>query len=347
MATTENDSLRHRLLEGAVIPAMPLALREDRTWSPRHQRALARYFLESGAGGIAVGVHSTQFEIRAPEHSLFEPVLRLCAEEIAVSRGSAASAIAIAGVCGDTPQAVREAELARELGYDSILLSLTALSNEPDGKLLEHTRALAEILPVTGFYLQPTIGGRDYSFDFWRRFLDLPNVVAIKVAPFDRYATLDVVRALACSGREDVALYTGNDDNIIHDLVSEFSFEGKTIRFSGGLLGQWAIGTRRAVALLREIRAGEGDARSWARRNAELTDLNSAVFDPHNDFAGCLPGINEMLRRPGLLPSNACLDPSECLSPGQGAELDRVSRAYPHWLDEDFIKTNLARWLGE
>jgi len=304
-----------------------------------------RYYLDSGAGGLAVGVHSTQFEIRQPEHGLFEPVLSFCARAIDENLPSGRPFARIAGICGPTAQAEREAAFAREHGYEAGLLSLSALATEGDRTLLDHCRTIARILPVVGFYLQPAIGGRSYGYAFWRAFVEIENVVAVKVAPFDRYATLDVVRALADSGRSDIALYTGNDDNIIHDLLTPFRFNGTTLRFSGGLLGQWAIGTRRAVDLLASLQGGEGDHAYWAERNAALTDFNSAIFDPSHRFAGCLSGMNEMLRRDGLVPSRSCLEPGEVLSPGQAEELDRVSAAYPEWQDSAFIRENLPRWL--
>lgn len=349
MSTENSPSLRNRLLSGMVIPAMPLALNADRTWSQRHQRALIRYYLESGAGGLAVGVHTTQFEIRAAEHNLFEDVLKFSAATVAKEDHDSGNApfLLIAGVCGETKQACREAELARTLGYDAALLSLSALRGASDDELLEHCEAIAKILPVIGFYLQPTIGGRTYGYRFWRQFSEIENVVAIKIAPFNRYATLDVVRAIAASGRTDIALYTGNDDNIIHDLITPFFFGERSLRIAGGLLGQWAVGTQQAVTLLDSIRREDGSAMEWAKRNAQLTDFNSAIFDAANQFAGCIAGINEMLRREGLLPSAACLDAAEVLSPGQAEELDRVSAAYPEWQDRAFIQKNLDRWLNE
>ncbi|MDF2378552.1 MAG: dihydrodipicolinate synthase family protein [Verrucomicrobiales bacterium] len=347
MENTELLPLRSHLSAGQVIPALPLALREDRSWSERHQRALVRYYLDAGAGGLAVGVHSTQFEIRDPDHQLFEPVLKLASEEIDRYRNSEKPFAKIAGVCGETNQAVAEARYALEHRYDATLLSLSALREESDEDLLQHCERIAEILPVIGFYLQPAIGGRSYSFDFWRRFVEIENVVAIKVAPFDRYATLDVARALGESGRSDISLYTGNDDNIIHDLLTRFPYGPESVSFSGGLLGQWAIGTQKAVHLLENIKSGAGTAADWSKKNAELTDLNSAIFDPGHDFAGCLSGMNEMLRRDGLVPSHACLEPSEVLSAGQKEELDRVSAAYPQWLDTEFIAANRERWFSE
>lgn len=352
MANTDSLSLRAHLSGGHVIPAMPLALDESGKWSRRYQRALVRYYLEAGSGGLAVGVHSTQFEIRDPEHNLFEPVLSFCSEEIDRARSPGQGFIKIAGVCGNTEQALAEARFSRAAGYDAALLSTSALRDDSDAVILDHCARIAEEIPVIGFYLQPTIGGRSYSFDFWRRFLDIENVIAIKVAPFDRYATLEVVRALAESGRRDVTLYTGNDDNIIHDLLSSFPFpsanaEQEPIRFAGGLLGQWAIGTEKAVRLLRRIQTESLTVEESTRLNTTLTDFNSAIFDPAHAFSGCLSGMNEMLRRDGLLPSRRCLEESEALSPGQSEELDRVREAYPEWQDTTFIRAHLSRWLTE
>jgi len=337
--------LRTHLSAGQVIPAMPLALNDDRTWSDRYQRALVRYYLDAGAGGLAVGVHTTQFEIRDAAHGLFEKVLECCAGEVTRYRGESSPFALISGICGPTARATREAELARTLGYDASLLSLSAMSESDDAALLSHCREVAEIIPLIGFYLQALIGGRTYGYRFWRAFVEIPNVVAIKIAPFNRYATLEVVRAVADSGRRDIALYTGNDDNIIHDLLTPFPWSDPPLRFAGGLLGQWAVGTRRAVRLLEEIRSGKKSAAEWAGLNADLTDFNSAIFDPANGFAGCIAGINEVLRREGLLPSRKCLGEHEELSPGQVEELDRVFAAYPQWHDSCFIEAHLDRWL--
>lgn len=346
MIPLNSGSLRCHLSEGQVIPAMPLALSEDRTWSPRSQRGLVRYYLDAGAGGLAVGVHTTQFEIRDPKHGLFDSVLECCANEIRDPANLPRPFAMISGICGKTDQATREAELAMKHGYHAGLLSLSALCQSSDRQLLDHCREVAAILPLIGFYLQAGIGGRSYGYRFWREFAEIEEVVAIKIAPFNRYATLEVVRAVADSGREDIALYTGNDDNIIHDLITPFPWGTTPRRIVGGLLGQWAVGTRRAVALLNEVKSGNRSAADWAALNAGLTDFNSAIFDPANGFAGCIAGINEVLRREGLLPSRHCLDPHEVLSPGQEAELDRVIRSYPEWQDSAFIAENLDRWLG-
>jgi dihydrodipicolinate synthase/N-acetylneuraminate lyase len=328
------DQLRARLAEGLVIPACPLALNARRELDETRQRGLFRYYLESGAGGLAVGVHTTQFAIR--DTGLFKPVLQLAAIE------ARNAATLIGGICGPTKQACAEATLLRELGFDAGLLSLGALHGASDLELLRHCRAVAAILPIIGFYLQPVAGGRVLPYSFWRAFAEIPHIVAIKIAPFNRYQTLDVVRAIAESGRDDIALYTGNDDNIIVDLLTPFRFSvnGKQVerRIVGGLLGQWAVWTRRAVeihARCRELTRTNGAIPSeMLRLNAELTDANAAIFDAANNFTGCIPGIHEVLRRQGLLDGTWCLDPREQLSPGQAEEIDRVCRAYPRLADD-------------
>ncbi len=322
--------LRAALAVGHVIPAQPLALTAERKMDEARQRGLTHYYKNCGAGGIAVGVHTTQFAIR--ERGLLEPVLRMAREEWPVDR------LAIAGVCGPAAQALLEAELAGSLGYQAGLLSLAALAKASDEELLAHAREVSRVLPVVGFYLQPSVGGRVLSYEFWRRFMDIDNVVAVKVAPFHRYRTIDVVRALAASGRSgEIALYTGNDDNIINDLLTEYEFDGVRLRFAGGLLGQWAVWTRKAVEILEDIktlRSKDGAVPAeMLTLNAQLTDANAAVFDVANDFAGCIAGVHEVLRRQGLLDGIWCLDEHESLGPGQAAELDRVMRAYPHLQD--------------
>jgi dihydrodipicolinate synthase/N-acetylneuraminate lyase len=334
---------------------MPLALTASRRLDERRQRALCRYYLAAGAGGVAVGVHMTQFAIRQPRHSLFHPVLALVAEEMKQYEAATRKPpIQIAGICGPTDQALREAALARELGYHAGLLSLAALKEVDDYVVLRHCQAVAQVLPLVGFYLQPAVGGRILPFSFWRRFVEIDRVVAIKIAPFNRYKTLDVVRAVAESGREDIALYTGNDDQIILDLLTPFRFwvEGRLVerRIVGGLLGQWAVWTRKAVELLEECHAvihrGDPVPTELLRRAAEITDANAAVFDAANSFAGCIAGIHEVLRRQGLLEGTWCLDPQETLSAGQLEEIDRVYRAYPHLNDDSFVAKHRASWLG-
>jgi dihydrodipicolinate synthase/N-acetylneuraminate lyase len=354
MAMTSD--LRKRLMEGVVIPAHPLALTAKRKLSERHQRALTRYYLAAGAGGIAVGVHTTQFEIHHPEVGLYQPVLELAVEETRrFVLASRSAPVKVAGIVGKTSQAVQEAVLAQGLGYDCGLLSLGAMGDASDDQLIEHARAVAEVIPLFGFYLQPSVGGRVLSFDFWRRFAETENVVAIKIAPFNRYNTIDVVRGVAESGRaKEIALYTGNDDNILLDLLTEFRFgtgEDPTgLRIVGGLLGHWAVWTRKAVELLSEVHQLLHNRRpvpgQWLTRNIEITDVNAALFDPQHQFAGCIPGIHEVLRRQGLLEGRWCLNPKEELSPGQMEEIDRVCRAYPHLNDDSFVQEHLQDWLA-
>jgi dihydrodipicolinate synthase/N-acetylneuraminate lyase len=339
------------LKKGAVIPANPLALDQERKLDERRQLALTRYYCEAGAGGIAAGVHTTQFAIRDPRFGLFEPVLRLIASAAnEFERTSGRRVLKIAGICGETGEAVREAKFARETGYDLGLLSLAALENANDAELLAHCRAVGETIPLLGFYLQPAVGGRVLNYRFWREFCEIESVAGIKVAPFNRYQTLEVIRAVADSGRaSDIALYTGNDDNIIPDLLADFRLKRGTFKFSGGLLGQWAVWTKRAVELLQDIQKcrveGRGALEILARA-ASLTDANAALFDARNQFAGCIPGLHEILRRQGLLAGRWCLDPDEDLSPGQLEEIDRVCSSYPDLQDNDFVQSNLHRWLS-
>ncbi len=358
MAGTDEHAigtLRAALLHGMVIPAHPLALTESRRLDERRQAALTRYYCDAGAGGIAVAVHTTQFAIRDRGVDLLEPVLALASRTVDDWCRDRERPVKIAGVCGQTAQALAEAELARSLGYDAGLLSLAALREANNSALLDHCRRVANAIPIVGFYLQPAVGGRVLDRAFWRCFLDIERVVAIKVAPFDRYRTLDVVTALAESGRTDVALYTGNDDAIVADLLTPFpgGANGGAMRFRGGLLGQWAVWTHSAVALLKRCLAvGHGaprrngsDPLELLAIGAALTDANAALFDAANQFAGCIPGIHEVLRRQGLLAGRWCLDPHEDLSPGQMDAIDRVLARYPHLTDDEFVKENLDRWL--
>jgi dihydrodipicolinate synthase/N-acetylneuraminate lyase len=346
-------NLRHHLLAGQVIPAHPLALNQQRKFSEKHQRALMRYYLAAGVGGVAVGVHSTQFEIRDPQHGLFRPVLELAAETAKEHlRQSPRDVAMIAGVCGLTAQATAEAELARSLGYHAGLVSMAAFKTQPEEEILAHMSAVANIIPVIGFYLQPAVGGRVFSYSFWRRFAEIPQLVAIKIAPFNRYQTIDVVRAVAASGREDVALYTGNDDTIVSDLLTPFTFnvEGRKVtrRIVGGLLGHWGVWTRAAVTLFQQTQQAAKEpsvSREWLERAVAVTDMNAAVFDSANRFHGCIPGILEVLRRQGLVETAHCLNPKEVLSPGQAEELDRVSDAYPDLTDDTFIAQHRSEWL--
>ena len=332
------DSLRR----GVVIPAHPLALDADRRFDERRQRALTRYYAGAGAGGVAVGVHTTQFAIRDPRIGLYRPVLELAADTLRAHP----RVVRVAGVVGPTEQAVREAGIARDLGYHCALLSLAALRDETADQLVDHVTEIARTIPVFGFYLQPAVGGRLLSYAFWRRFMEVENVVAVKIAPFNRYQTIDVVRAAAESGR-DIALYTGNDDKIVADLLTEHRFDGRSVRIVGGLLGHWACWTRRAVELLdRAHAAGSTLDAAWLREAIEVTDSNAALFDSANAFRGCIAGIHEILRRQGLLAGRWCLDPAEDLSPGQLDEIDRVCRAYPHLADDDFVRQHRDEWLS-
>jgi dihydrodipicolinate synthase/N-acetylneuraminate lyase len=344
------------LLRGVVIPASPLALNAARQFDVRRQRALWRYYAASGAGGIAVGVHTTQFAIRKPEIGLYQPLLDLAREEFdRADAGRDGPMIRVAGVCGQTEQAVAEASLARQLGFHAGLLSLSAMRGAGQDQLLDHCRAVAEVIPLFGFYLQPAVGGIFLSYAFWRRLLEVDGLVAIKVAPFNRYQTIDVVRAVADSGRDDVALYTGNDDNIVLDLITPCRFRrgGRIVerRFVGGLLGHWACWTRRAVELLERCRLqsrSDGPvSQELLQRNLEVTDMNAALFDAANNFAGCIPGVHEVLRRQGLLEGNWCLDPDEQLSEGQSEEIDRIYDMYPHLTDDDFVREHLDEWLSD
>lgn len=354
------------LRRGVVIPATPLALTTERKHDERRQRALYRYYAAAGSGGVAVAVHSTQFEIREPQHNLFKPVLEIGAEELANTKFTGGRPIVkIAGVCGPTGQAVQEAQLATDLGYDAGLLSLAALKQSSEDEMIQHCREVSKIIPIIGFYLQPAVGGRVLPYSFWRRFAEIENVVAIKMAPFNRYQTFDVVRGVADAGREnDITLYTGNDDNIIADLLSPYVIhtsdgKEKTLRIRGGLLGQFCVWTKKAVELLDEIHTivSEADKDGSAgnagtvpmemlRKNIELTDANAIIFDAANNFAGCIPGIHEILRRQGLLENILCLNPNEVLSRGQSEELDRIQRSYPWMQDDEFVKQGLETWLA-
>ena len=342
------------LRQGAVIPAHLLALDGEGQLDTRRQRAMTRYYLDAGAGGVAVGVHSTQFAIR--DVGLYQPVLELAmrAAREWEPLGGRRPLFMIAGLAGKTQQAVREAELARSLGYHAGLMSLAAMKGAREDELVEHCRAVAQVFPLVGFYLQPAVGGIHLPASFWRRFAEIENVVAIKMAPFNRYRTLDVIRGVINARAEDrVTLYTGNDDHIVMDLLAPFTFmrEGKpvTVRIQGGLLGHWSVWTRAAVQLLERIHAavdsGSVDAELLAL-DAQVTDCNAALFDVAHDFHGCIAGCHEILRRQGLLQGIRCLDPLEGLSDGQAAELTRVGRDYPHLTDDAFVREHLDRWLA-
>jgi dihydrodipicolinate synthase/N-acetylneuraminate lyase len=347
-------SAREHLRSGVAIPAHPLALTAQRTLDERRQRALTRYYMDAGAGGVAVGVHTTQFAIRETNHGLLRPVLELAAETVRERLArDPRPFVMVAGLCGGTAQAVAEAEMALTYGYDVGLLSLGALRDATTDQLLAHCRAVADVIPLFGFYLQHAVGGRVLDYAFWREFAAIENVWAVKIAPFDRYRTFDVVRAVGESGRDDVALYTGNDDNILGDLVTPFPVtvggESRIRWIDGALLGQFAVWTRNAVALLQRARTGRGGGileTELLREGSALTDANSAIFDAANGYAGCIAGIHEVLRRQGLLAGTWCLDPRESLSPGQADEIDRVCRAYPFLVDDEFVAGRLDAWLA-
>ncbi|MGD1890350.1 MAG: dihydrodipicolinate synthase family protein [Cyclobacteriaceae bacterium] len=351
---TLKEDLKQLLHQGTVIPAHPLALNAQRKLDERRQRALTRYYLASGAGGIAVGVHTTQFEIRQPKFDLLEPVLTLAAEE--VDRANLDRlVIKVAGIVGPTEQALQEAELAVSLGYDLGLLSPGGLPDWSEEELLERTKRVAEVIPVFGFYLQPAVGGKVLSFDFWRAFADIPNVQAIKMAPFNRYQTLDVVRAICHSERyQNITLYTGNDDNIVNDLLTTYRFpvrgEIREKTIVGGLLGHWAVWTQKAVELLETIKqvreTGGNVPDELLTLNVAVTDCNAAFFDVAHQFRGCIAGIHEVLRRQGLLEGIWCLNPAEGLSAGQSEEIDRVYSTYPELNDDAFVQQHLNKWLS-
>jgi dihydrodipicolinate synthase/N-acetylneuraminate lyase len=342
--TLEVPNIRQHLRAGQVIPAHPLALTKSRTLDEARQRQLTRYYIDAGAGGLAVGVHTTQFAIRDSNVNLYRRVLEMAMDETNAALADHHRPFAmIAGVVGRQAQARTEAEIAAALGYDAALLSLGAWRDAPESEMLDHCRVIAETIPVFGFYLQPAVGGRVLSYNFWREFAEIPNVWAIKIAPFNRYQTIDVIRAVVEAGRDDIALYTGNDDNIVPDLLTPFPVHvgGTTVLrwIDGGLLGQWAVWTRAAVGLLagvKEARVTGEYAASLLAYGAALTDANAAVFDAANNFRGCIPGIHEVLRRQGLLEGTWCLDPDETLSPGQAEEITRVERAYPEVTDADY-----------
>jgi hypothetical protein len=346
MSANLSTAITALLQQGTVIPAHPLALNEDLSINERRQRLLTKYYIASGAGGVAVAVHTTQFEIRKPEFNLLETVLRMAAEEIELAQLTRPF-IKVAGICGPTEQAIDEATLAIKHGYHFGLVSMGGLSNYTEDELIERTKAIAAIIPVFGFYLQPAVGGRFLSYEFWRSFAEIPNVHAIKVAAFNRYQTLDVVRAVCNSSRRDeIALYTGNDDNIVADLLTPYRFvvNGNQVekRFVGGLLGHWAVWTTKAVALFQEIKnclANDYEgAEKLLAKGVEVTDMNAVIFDVQHAFKGCIAGIHEVLRRQGLLEGTWCLSPSEKLSFGQAEEIDRLYSMYASCTDDAFVK---------
>ena len=354
--TTPIDPAIHQILQrGIVIPASPLAIDADRKHDPRRQRALWRYYVAAGAGGVAVGVHTTQFAIRDPQVGLYEPLLKMARDAFDEDdAGRDEPLVRVAGICGTTDRAVAEASLAADLGYHAGLLNLGAMRDADLDTLIAHCKKVAEAIPVFGFYLQPSVGGCNLPHAFWRRFADIENVVAIKIAAFNRYQTIDVVRGLAESGRRDIALYTGNDDNIVMDLVTPYRFmvDGQIVqrRFVGGLLGHWAVWTSKAVDLLRRshevVASGETIPVDMTAENVSVTDANAVLFDAANEFAGCIPGVHEVLRRQGLLEGAWCLNPNEVLSPGQSEQIDRIYRSYPGMTDDRFVAQHLDEWLA-
>lgn len=338
------------LHKGSVIPAHPLALDANRQLDENRQRLLTRYYMAAGAGGVAVGVHTTQFQIRNPEYNLLEPVLRMAAEEVNKTP-DAEKIIKVAGITGDTANAVKEAEMSSHYGYHIGLISMGGLPSLSENELIKRTKEVAAKIPLFGFYLQPAAGGRLLSYEFWKQFVEIPNVYAIKIAAFNRYQTIDVVRAVCNSPRRDeIALYTGNDDNIIGDLLTPYQFnvKGKKVekRFIGGLLGHWAVWTSKAVELLKEIKSAKTDYEILLRKNIAVTDMNAVIFDAKNSFHGCIPGIHEVLRRQGLLEGTWCLNPDEKMSQGQSGEIDRIYNDYPELTDDDFVKSLLEKEMN-
>ena len=348
------QSVKNKLHEGTVIPAHPLALTPEKQLDETRQRALTRYYIDAGAGGMAVGVHTTQFEIRDPEFNLFEKVLKMAIEETEKANAPE-SFIKIAGICGPVEQAVKEAQYSKGIGYDLGLLSMGGLDDYTEDELIERAERVGKEIPLVGFYLQPAVGGRVFSFDFWKRFADIPSVYAIKMAPFNRYQTFDVVRAVCNSERnEEIALYTGNDDNIVADLLTTYRIKAgnRTVekQIVGGLLGHWAVWTKQVVSLFHEIKQVRPDSsfpKELMTLGQEITDANAALFDASNGFKGSIAGINEVLSRSGLMQGNWCLMDEERLSPGQMEEINRIYDSYPHLTDDQFIKENLSKWLSD
>ncbi len=339
-------AIHELLFRGTVIPAHPLALNDDLTIDEDRQKLLTRYYIACNAGGIAVGVHTTQFEIRDPRKNLLEPVLRIASEEVQNAKLERPF-LKVAGICGSTDVALKEAELAVKYDYHLGLLSNGGLSTYSEAQLIKRAEAVAAVIPLFGFYLQPAVGGRKLSYEFWRDFAEIPDVHAIKVAAFNRYQTLDVVRAVCNSSRRnEIALYTGNDDNIIADLLTphRFTIDGQEIekRFTGGLLGHWAVWTKKAVELLDEVKKCIADnyagVEALLLKGVQVTDMNAAIFDAQHMYHGCISGIHEVLRQQGLLKNILCLNPEENLSEGQAAEIERIIKAYPFLTDDDFVK---------
>ncbi|MBP3361141.1 MAG: dihydrodipicolinate synthase family protein [Clostridia bacterium] len=341
------------LKKGTIIPATPLVLDDKRNLDEQGQRLLMRYYLNCGVGGIATAVHTTQFEIRKPEINLFEPVLKIVSDEIErYEKENDVVLVKVTGACGRIEQAVKEARLAKKYGFDAVLLSPGGLNNMSEDYMIERTKAVAEIMPVIGFYLQTACGGRHFTYDYWEKVCTVSNVAAIKCASFNRYSTLDVVRAVASSERcDDITLYTGNDDNIVIDLLTKYKFDlnGKTVEkgFDGGLLGHWSVWTKKAVELFRMLKEEKDKSEispELLSLAAAVTDINSAFFDTAHNFAGCIAGLHEVLKKQGLMKNTFCLNPDEKMSEGQKEEIERVYRMYPDLNDDDFIFNNLNDW---
>lgn len=355
MAIELTKEIKDLLFEGTVIPAHPLALDSKRQLDETRQRLLTRYYANSGAGGIAIGVHTTQFEIRDPEISLYKKVLTVAAHEISTIKLQRPF-IKIAGVSGPTEQAINEAKIAKGLGYDMILVSINGLSDWSEEDLLDRAKQLGQYIPLIGFYMQTSVGGKVLTENFWQNFAEIPSVCAIKIAPFNRYQSLEVIRAVCNSSRcDDIAIYTGNDDNILNDLLTTYQIntERGIVKkdIVGGLLGHWAVWTKRAVELLneaKEVKSADSQMnRMLLTKNIQVTDCNAAFFDTKHNFKGCIAGIHEVLRRQGLLEGIWCLDPNETLSIGQSAEIDRVYGDYPELNDDLFVQANLEKWINE
>lgn len=343
-----------KLAKGTVIPATPLALTQERKFDEKRERTLMRYYMDAGVGGIASCVHTTQFQVRDPKIGLFRPILEVVSDEVEkFEKRTGDVLVKVSGVCGEIEQAVKEAELARELGYDAVLLSPGGLADYDEDMMIKRTEEVAKIMPVIGFYLQNAVGGKRFSYDYWQRLCAIDNVVAVKSAPFNRYQTLDVVRAAATSPRSDnIALYTGNDDNIVIDLLTKYRFEvdGKTYekQFVGGLLGHWSVWAKKVVEMFKMLKEEANkdsiSAEMLVLAN-QVTDANAAFFDTANNFAGCIAGLHYVLKKQGIFENILCLDPDETLSEGQAEEIERVYKMYPHLNDDEFIKQNLHKWI--
>ncbi len=335
---------------GTVIPATPLMLDSNRKFDKAMQKRLTRYYLEAGVGGIATAVHTTQFEIRKPEINLYETVISSVMDTINEYEEETGKVIVkVAGVCGDIEQATKEATLAKNLGFDAVLLSTGGLDSWSEDALVERAKVIAGIIPVILFSMQTAVGGRKFSYAYWEKAAEIEGVVAVKCASFNRYQTHDIVRAMTLSSRADkIALYTGNDDNIVIDLATEYVFEadGETKRAEivGGLLGHWCAWTKKAVEIFHGIKSGEIKGEKLLSLAAAVTDTNSAFFDTTNNFAGCIAGVHEVLRRQGFTDGIYLLNPEEQLSDGQFEEIDRVYRMYPELNDDAFAKEFIANY---